>query len=353
MPHIVAGAVKDYDWGIVDGLARWNGPTGAPQAELWFGTHPSGPTPVVTGPDAGLLLADLVEHRGMPLVKLLAAGTPLSIQVHPDGALASQGWASGSPLYADDAEKAEMLVAIEPFDIHAGWRDPDDAAGLFADAGAPADVVDVVRAGDPVASVRRVLDVDPHERAALAARLVDAASRRGWSPEAVRALERVIASFPGDPGVLVSVLLEHDVLQPGEAIAVSAGIVHSYVAGLGIEVMTSSDNVLRLGLTSKPIAVDEALDAVSRDRVPQRLSASPDEPLAPPGMPFDLLVSAAPCSLPQGRHRLVLALEGDVRITGGPGAGEVVGEGRAAVWAPTEADAVIEPAGRAVIVTGD
>lgn len=353
MPHIVAGAVKDYDWGIVDGLARWNGPTGAPQAELWFGTHPSGPTPVVTGPDAGRVLADLDEHRGMPLVKLLAAGTPLSIQVHPDGALARRGWASGSPLYADDAEKAEMLVAIEPFDIHAGWRDPEDAAELLSDAGAPADVVDVVRAGDPVASVRRVLDVGPQERAAVAARLVDAASRRGWSTEEVIALERVIASFPGDPGVLVTVLLEHDVLHPGEAIAVSAGIVHSYVGGLGIEVMTSSDNVLRLGLTSKPVAVDEALDAVSRDRVPQRLSASHDQPLAPPGMPFDLLVSTSPCALPQGKHRLVLALEGDVRITSGPGAGEVVGEGRAAVWSPAEPDAVIEPAGRAVIVTGD
>jgi mannose-6-phosphate isomerase len=353
MPHIVAGAVKDYDWGIVDGLARWNGPTGAPQAELWFGTHPSGPTRVVTGPDAGRVLADLVEHRGMPLVKLLAAGTPLSIQVHPDGALALRGWESGSPLYADDAEKAEMLVALEPFDIHAGWRDPEDAAGLLADAGAPEDIVEVVRAGDPVAAVRRVLDVDPQERAALAGRLVDAASRRGWSAEAVIALERVIASFPGDPGVLVSVLLEHDVLHPGEAIAVSAGIVHSYVGGLGIEVMTSSDNVLRLGLTSKPIAVDEALDAVSPDRAPLRLSASHDEPLAPPGMPFDLRVCASPCSLPQGRHRLVLALEGEVRITSGPGAGEVVDEGHAAVWSPAEAEATVAPEGRVVIVTGD
>ena len=86
MPHIVAGALKEYDWGIVDGLAPWHGATGTPQAELWFGTHPSGPTPVVAGPDAGRLLADLDEHRGMPLVKLLAAGTPLSIQVHPDAA---------------------------------------------------------------------------------------------------------------------------------------------------------------------------------------------------------------------------------------------------------------------------
>lgn len=352
MPRIVAGAVKHYDWGVIDGLARWSGPTGTPQAELWFGTHPAGPTPVVVGPESGAVLADFEEHRGMPLVKMLAAATPLSIQVHPEGALAREGWASGSPLYADDAEKAEMLMAVEPFDIHAGWRDPEDAAALMAAAGAPADVVDTIRAGDPVASLRRVLDIEPQQRAVIAGALVDAAFRQGWSADSVIALERVVASFPGDPGVLVSVLLDHDVLRPGEAVAVSAGIVHSYVGGLGIEVMTSSDNVLRLGLTSKPVAVEEALGAVARDRSPQRLSASPGERLEPAGMPFDLLVSTAPCTLPSGRHRLVLALEGEVRISEGPGAGDLVPEGRAIIWAPAEAQAVIVPEGRAVVVTG-
>ena len=45
---VVRGAVKDYDWGIVDGLASWSGvATGGPQAELWFGVHPGGPSPLV------------------------------------------------------------------------------------------------------------------------------------------------------------------------------------------------------------------------------------------------------------------------------------------------------------------
>ena len=352
MPHVVAGAIKDYDWGVVDGLARWHGATGAPQAELWFGTHPSGPTPVVAGPDSGRLLADLDEHRGMPLVKLLAAGNPLSIQVHPDGELARRGWSSGSPLFADDAEKAEMLVAVSAFDIHAGWRDPREAAALLAEAGAPAGVVDIVRSGDPVASARCLLAIEPRERAVIAHRLVDAASRCGWDAGAVTALERVIASFPTDAGVLVTVLLEHGVLRPGEAIAVSAGIVHSYVGGLGIEVMTTSDNVLRLGLTSKTVAVEEALEAVDPRRVPQRLGGTDGTVLAPADMPFDLVVCDAPRELEGGRHRLALALEGDVRILSGSGAGTIVPEGRAAVWAPTEPEAVVAPDGRAVVVTG-
>lgn len=351
--HVVAGALKEYDWGVVDGLARWHGPTGTPQAELWFGVHPSGPTPVVDGPDSGRLLEDLDEHRGMPLVKLLSAGNPLSIQVHPDAGMARRGWAAGSSLYADDAEKAEMLVALEPFDVHAGWRDPADAACLLAEAGAPEDVVETVRAGDPLASSRRLLGIEPLTRAALALNLVDAAQRCGWDQGALVALERVIAAFPGDPGVLLSILLDHDVLHPGDAIAVSAGIVHSYVGGLGIEVMTTSDNVLRLGLTSKPVAVEEALEAASRGGRPQRLSADQAGVLAPLGMPFDLAVTTATASLPAGRHRIALVLEGTVEVLHGPGEGRVVPEGRAAVWSPAEADVVLAARGRAAIVTGE
>lgn len=352
MPHIVAGALQEYDWGIVDGLARWHGATGAPQAELWFGTHPSGPSLVVTGADAGRLLSDLDAHRGMPLVKLLAAGNPLSIQVHPDGALARRGWSSGSPLFADDAEKAEMLVALAPFDVHVGWRDPGEAAAVLAEAGASPQVVATVLAGDPVASARQVIELPAPQRAEIAGRLVDSAARRGWDTPAVMALERVIASFPTDAGVLVTVLLDHDVLQPGEAVAVSAGVVHSYVGGLGIEVMTSSDNVLRLGLTSKTVAVEEALAAVHAERTPQRLETVAGGVLAPAGMPFDLVVSSDPGEVVAGRHRLVLALEGPVRIVGGAGAGEVIRVGQAAVWAPDEATAAVEPEGRAAVVTG-
>lgn len=346
--HIVEGALKDYDWGVLDGLARWHGATGTPQAELWFGTHASGPTPVITGPDAGRLLADIPEHRGMPLVKLLAAGTPLSIQVHPDASLAGRGWASGSPLFADDAEKAEMLVALEPFTIHAGWRDPGEAAGVLADAGASADVVALVRAGDPVASARRLLGVDAAERAAIARRLVDAAQRRGWSADAIRALEGVITHFPRDPGVLVAVLLDHGMLAPGDGVAVSAGVVHSYVGGLGVEVMTTSDNVLRLGLTGKQVAVDEALAAIHPDRGPVRLHAMPEQTLAPAGMPFDLVIADEPRVLTAGRHRLALALDGPIRS-----GDQVAPVGRAMVWSPDEPDATVMPEARMIVVTGE
>lgn len=347
MPHIVAGALKEYDWGVVDGLARWHGATGGPQAELWFGTHPAGEATVVSGPDAGRTLGELEEHRGMPLLKILAAARPLSIQVHPDAATAKRGWAAGSGLFADGEEKAEMLVALTPFEIRAGWRDREEAARILAEAGAEPGVVALLRDGKFVEAVRLLLSGAGPDR------MDGAAQRAGLAQDEVSALARVAEAFPGDVGIAVAALLRHDVLQPGEAIAVPSGIVHSYVGGVGVEVMTSSDNVLRLGLTPKAIAVDEALGAVREDRAPQRLSAPFGETLDPAGMPFDLALVRGSHAVPEGRHRVVVAWAGDVRIATGPGAGDIVPEGRAAVWSPGEGTAVIEPDGMAIVATGD
>jgi mannose-6-phosphate isomerase len=68
--------------------------------------------------------------------------------------------------------------------------------------------------------------------------------------------------FPGDPGVAVSILLNHVMLRPGEALFLPAGNIHAYLHGLGIEVMAASDNVLRGGLTSKHVDVPELLSVL-------------------------------------------------------------------------------------------
>lgn len=352
MPHVVTGVLKDYPWGVTDGLARWHGPTGAAQAELWFGAHPAGASHVVEGPDVGRTLADLPEHQGMPLVKLLCAGSPLSIQVHPDEALAREGWSAGSPLFADDAEKSEVLVALEPFDVHVGWRDAASAADVLAHAGAPASAVSAVREGRHADAARALLTLRADERGDIVSGLVAAAERSGWSAEGIAALARVVSAYPADSGVLVTVLLDHARLLPGQALAVPAGVVHSYVGGLAVEVMTSSDNVLRLGLTGKPIAVDHALAAVRSDRSPQRIDPDVDGVVTPAGMPFDVVLAQSPRTLATGRHRVVVALDGDVDVSMSDGVRQRLSEGRALVWSPHEPDARVEPLGRAVVVTG-
>ncbi|MDT5015512.1 MAG: mannose-6-phosphate isomerase, partial [Mycobacterium sp.] len=65
--------------------------------------------------------------------------------------------------------------------------------------------------------------------------------------------------YPGDAGVLASMLLNRITLKPGEGIYLPAGNLHAYLQGVGVEVMANSDNVLRGGLTPKHVDVPELL----------------------------------------------------------------------------------------------
>jgi mannose-6-phosphate isomerase len=68
--------------------------------------------------------------------------------------------------------------------------------------------------------------------------------------------------YPGDPSVVATLLLHHVVLQPGEAIRLSAGNLHAYLRGAGVELMGASDNVVRGGLTVKHVDIDDLLAVV-------------------------------------------------------------------------------------------
>jgi mannose-6-phosphate isomerase len=88
-----------------------------------------------------------------------------------------------------------------------------------------------------------------------------AISKRDVAADAQLALD-LAALSPGDPGVLVALLLRHVHLSPGEGLFVPAGAMHAYLGGLAVEVMANSDNVLRGGLTPKHVDVAELLNVV-------------------------------------------------------------------------------------------
>src|SRR5690606_13797786 len=69
--------------------------------------------------------------------------------------------------------------------------------------------------------------------------------------------------YPADPGVVIALCMNRVRLAPGEAMFVPAGQPHSYLRGVGVEIMGASDNVLRGGLTGKHIDVPELLRILS------------------------------------------------------------------------------------------
>lgn len=320
---IVRGAVKDYDWGIVDGLAAWSGTvTGAPQAELWFGVHPGGPTPVVdaSGVATGENLADHFDVEHIPiLVKLLAAARPLSVQVHPSAATALGMWraqedGTGQAVLADPFEKTEMLVALEPFDAFAGWRDLEQARTMLAQIPGCGQAIAALAVGDRLAAIVALLGLrDIEGKVEL---LPAAASAVGLEGRELHAYATVAALYPADAGALITALLAFVSLAVGETVYMPAGVPHSYVRGIGLEVMTSSDNVLRLGLTPKAVFVDEALSALATDLEPVVLRTVVGQTVAPPGAPFAATLHRdAVVDVPTGDCRIVLLIDGTARVS--------------------------------------
>ncbi|MDH4169478.1 MAG: mannose-6-phosphate isomerase, class I [Acidimicrobiia bacterium] len=277
------GVIQHYAWGSTSALSDLLGvePRGRPEAELWFGAHPRGPAAVQLGDrSVGLdrLIADDpvgqlgADHRELPfLAKILAASQPLSIQTHPDREQAEAGFAREQAegiavdaferSFRDRNPKPELICALTPFEALCGFCPPDSSADRLADL----DVVALVPLieglrGPEAAAVRveRALDwlwSRPGEQAASLVGDVAAASGSGL-------VRRLQASHPGDIGVLVSQLMHHIELQPGEALFLGPGNLHSYLRGIAVELMVSSDNVVRGGLTTKHIDRAVLMDIV-------------------------------------------------------------------------------------------
>jgi mannose-6-phosphate isomerase len=297
--------IRPYAWGSTTALPRLLGvePTGEPQAEMWMGAHPGAPSRTGRGTLVEVIDADPERELGaaavarfgprLPfLLKILAAGAPLSLQVHPDLAQAQRGYADeksrGVPAdaphrnYKDANHKPELICALTEFEGLCGFRAPVHAAGLLDGLGVDSlkPYVDLLHAHPEDAALREVLtailSADREEMAHTVTEAATACDRLGgeYAPYA-----GIAHHYPGDPGVIAAMLLNHVRLQPGEALFLGAGIPHAYLSGLGVEIMANSDNVLRCGLTPKHVDVPELLRIVrfeAADPGVLRPEASPD-----------------------------------------------------------------------------
>ncbi|MEL3951092.1 mannose-6-phosphate isomerase, class I [Streptomyces sp. LNU-CPARS28] len=284
----LTNTVRPYAWGSTTAIAELTGaqPTGEPQAEMWMGAHPGAPSRTERGPLNEVIDEDPARELGpravakfgprLPfLLKILAAGAPLSLQVHPNLEEAKDGYDDeerrGVPVdaphrnYKDANHKPELICALTPFDGLCGFRAPAEAADLLAGLGVDSlkPYVDLLHAKPEEAALREVLTAvltaDPDDMAQTVTEAAAAAERIGGDYAPYASIAR---HYPGDPGVIAATLLNHVQLQPGEAMFLGAGVPHAYLDGLGVEIMANSDNVLRCGLTPKHVDVPELLRVV-------------------------------------------------------------------------------------------
>ncbi|MGY1670171.1 mannose-6-phosphate isomerase, class I [Geodermatophilus sp. SYSU D00710] len=291
----LTSAVRHYPWGsrtVIPELLGRPSPAEQPCAELWMGAHPDQPSVLADGrPLDAAITADperllgpaVVERFGarLPfLLKVLAADAPLSLQAHPTMAQARAGYtaeeAAGVPkddptrTFKDPWHKPELLLALTTFEALCGFRPVEESLHCLAKLQLPElkPTIAALARGGLQSAIPQLLALSGKRRT----HLVDVVAERAagfvaaHDPEFIntyRWATTLAEAYPGDPGVVISLMCNHLKLAPGEAVFLPAGNLHAYLSGAGVEVMASSDNVLRGGLTDKHVdlaALIEVLD---------------------------------------------------------------------------------------------
>ena len=292
----LANTVRPYAWGSTTAIPDLLGiaPTGEPQAEMWMGAHPGAPSRVDRGAGAAPL-ADVIDAdpeartgRARPSPSSAPAcpscsrssppAPPSPSRSTPTSPRRKEGYADeerrGVPIdaphrnYKDANHKPELICALTP--VRRPVRLPRPVGGRRPPRRPRRRLPQAVRrpAARPPRGGRAARGADrrPHRRPRArwprtvteAAAACDRARRR----RTPRTPLRIAHHYPGDPGVIAAMLLNHVRLQPGEALFLGAGVPHAYLDGLGVEIMANSDNVLRCGLTPKHVDVPELLRIV-------------------------------------------------------------------------------------------
>lgn len=272
----IQGQVQAYQWGGVVFLPKLLGypnPEEQPQAEYWLGTHPSAPS--ATFDTKTPIINLLVEQQAPPLqflLKILDVRDMLSIQAHPNKEQAKIGFERENTQgiapdaknrnYKDASDKPELMVALSEFWLLHGFRPAVQITELLAEK-------------SYLAPLREILINEGLKKAFAAALDFSSASTQAMQQALAQELggqEKLDKNTPEfwihrwlekNPnvknGILTLYFLNLVKMEPGMAVYQPAGLLHAYLEGQNVELMASSDNVLRAGLTPKHIDVNELL----------------------------------------------------------------------------------------------
>ncbi|NQT58977.1 MAG: mannose-6-phosphate isomerase, class I [Bacteroidetes bacterium] len=289
--------IQHYAWGNSHSIPQLLGkePNGSPWAELWLGTHPKGPAEIVFENDT-ISLQNYIQQSPLEilgraaeqfngelpfLLKILAVDKPLSIQCHPTKSQAEKGFLKENydgidnnafnRSYKDDNHKPEILCALTPFTALCGFRPAGEIDRFF-------DLLDsevykthlyhhLFNDYNKETDCYRdfftaLLELPTDEKQEFLKVLAEVAENLSSSIPEFRLVKQLLKEYPGDSSAAAPLYLNLIELQPGEALYQPAGELHAYIHGTGVELMANSDNVLRGGLTSKYIDIDELMKIV-------------------------------------------------------------------------------------------
>ncbi|RVW32389.1 Mannose-6-phosphate isomerase 2 [Vitis vinifera] len=321
-------SVQNYDWGRLGSestVARlFSMNSGAevqldkPYAELWMGTHESGPSFLIgegksrtlkswISENPNVLGDEVVEKWGSDLpflFKVLSVAKALSIQAHPDKELARTLHKLQPHVYKDDNHKPEMALAITEFQALCGFVSLEELKIVLKDV---PEIVEVVGSAD----ANQVLDVSEEDgkekvksvlqsiftqlmsaNKEMVSKIITKLKIRLQMESQMRQLTdkeqlvlRLEKQYPGDVGVISAFFFNYVKLNP--------------------------DNVVRAGLTPKHRDVQTLCSMLTyKQGFPEILQGVPLNPYTRRYLPpFDEFEVDC-CSLPKGASAMFPAVEG-------------------------------------------
>lgn len=350
--------IRNYAWGSYDGISTYTGiavEAGKPAAEVWMGAHPDAPSMVQaregTWAPLNKFIADFPlstlgedvfsEFGELPfLFKILSASMPLSIQVHPDKEKAIAGYERERTLgisrsapecnYKDRNHKPELAVALSSLSALCGFRNPQEASRFLG-----AKLCDYFGfdASHPESSfrniLRKALGLKEKERLVVEERAKARARELMSSSDPVEALAgRTVLlcyeHYPHDSGAISPFFMSVLELGPGQGVYIPAGVMHAYLGGTILEIMATSDNVIRGGLTHKHMDVEDLVRVLDFDASPALIAPEKVDPAGTetrwdtPAREFGLsrleLSAATPYSSLTRGPEILLCIRGEARV---------------------------------------
>jgi mannose-6-phosphate isomerase len=291
-PYLLNNKIQHYSWGtkgedaFIPNFLGIKALDDKPYAELWIGAHDKSSSEVIIDsksyPLNQLIFDYPVEALGQEvlkafsnslpfLLKVISVGEALSIQVHPDKQQAILLNIKDPEHYKDCNHKPEIAIALDSFTALVGLKKYTDIIAVLDKY----PEISTFVGQNIVRQITRSENTDTGTRTALIKSLFTALIDNSEEypdrlAESIETLEKRLESFPDDISEKEHIFLdlrkrnkEPDIglfivffmnlihLLPGQSLYTEPGTLHVYLKGNIVECMANSDNVIRVGLTSK------------------------------------------------------------------------------------------------------
>ena len=182
--------------------------------------------------------------------------------------------------YKDDNHKPECICALTPFWALNGFRKVSEILLLMekiCPQGLASELDDFRNRQDKQGLKNffsSLLTMGPERKKQIIDDALKNAHRFSEDDNLFEWTIKLYNEYKADIGIFSPILLNLICLKPGQAMFIPSGALHSYLDGVGIELMANSDNVLRGGLTPKHIDVQELLSILDFEEMDINIIAS-------------------------------------------------------------------------------